>query len=47
MYYKTLKGIEAMIDVQKRIKDMIKIAKEANISIAEIEESILEANIND
>jgi len=41
-----LKGIEAMIDVQRRIKDVIKIAAEANTTITEMEEVILEASIN-
>ena len=45
-YHKTLKGIETMIDVQRWIKDIIKIAEEANMTIAEIEESILETSIN-
>jgi len=46
IYHKTLKGIEVMIDVQRRIKNVIKIAAEANMTITEIEEVILEASIN-
>ena len=46
MYHKTLKGIEAMIDVQKMLKDMKKIAEETNMTITEMEETILTASIN-
>ena len=46
IYYKMLKGLETMIDVQKQNKDMIKIAIEANMTIIEIEDSILKASIN-
>jgi len=46
LYHKTLKGIETMIDVQRMIKDMKRIAEEANTTITEIEGSILTASIN-
>ena len=46
MYHKMLKGIEAMIDMQRRVKDIMKIAAEANMTITEMEEVILEASIN-
>ena len=46
LYHKTLKGLEAMIDVQKQVRDMIKIAGKANIMMIEIEITILNANIN-
>ena len=46
LYYKTLKGIEAMINVQKMLKDMKKIAEETNMTITEMEETILTASIN-
>jgi len=46
LYHKTLKGIEAMIDVQKMLKDMKKIAEETNMTIIEIEGTILTASIN-
>ena len=46
LYYKTLKGIEAMIDVQRMVKDMKKIAEETNTTMAEMEEMILMASIN-
>ena len=45
-YHKMLKGIEAMIDVQRIIKDMKKLAGEANIMVTEMEGSILAASIN-
>ena len=41
LYHKMLKGIEIMIDMQKMVKDMKKIAEVANTMITEIEESIL------
>jgi len=41
-----LKGIEVMIDIQRQIKDIMKMAEEANTTIAEMEESIQEASIN-
>ena len=45
-YYKTLKEIEVMIDVQRWIKDIIKMAEETNTMIVEMKGSILEASIN-
>jgi len=35
-----------MINIQKQIKDMLKITAETNTMIIEIEDSILKANIN-
>jgi len=46
IYHKTLKGIEAMIDVQRAVKDMKKLAEEAGTTIAELEGTILMASIN-
>ena len=46
IYHKILKEIDAMIDVQKQVRDMMKIAAEANMTITEIEKVILKANIN-
>ena len=46
MYHKTLKGIEAMIDVQRAVKDMKKIAEEARTTVAEMEGTVLTASIN-
>ena len=46
LYYKTLKEIKIMIDVQRMIKDIKMMAEEANITITEIEESILMTSTN-
>jgi len=46
LYHKTLKGIEAMIDVQRAVKNMKKLAEEAGTTVAEIEGTILTASIN-
>jgi len=46
LYHKTLKEIEAMIDVQRTIKDMKKIAEETSTTVAEMEGTILSASIN-
>jgi len=45
-YYKILKKLEAMINVQKQIKEILKIAAETNMMITEIEDSILKASTN-
>ena len=45
-YHKMLKGIETMIDVQRIIKDMKKLAGEANTMVTEMEGSILATSIN-
>ena len=45
-YHKTLKGLEVMIDIQKQVKDIMKIAAEANMTITEMKETILKASIN-
>jgi len=37
LYHKTLKGIETMIDVQRMVKDIKRMVKEANTTITEIE----------
>ena len=46
MYHKTLKGLEAIIDVQRVIKDMKKLAEETSTTVVEIEGIILTASIN-
>jgi len=46
LYHKTLKRIEAMINVQRIVKDMKKMAEEMNMTIMEMEETILIASIN-
>jgi len=46
LYHKMLKGLEAMIDVQKQVREMMKMAEEANTTITEMEDTILKASIN-
>ena len=46
LYHKMLKGIEAMINMQRMLKDMKKIAEETNTTITEIAGTILTASIN-
>jgi len=46
LYHKTLKGIETMIDVQRMVKDIKRMAEEANITITEVKGSILMASTN-
>jgi len=46
IYHKILKGIETIIDIQRMIKEMKKIAEEANMTITEMEGSILIASLN-
>ena len=46
LYHKTLKGLEAMISVQKQVWDMMKIAEETNTMVMEMEGTILKASIN-
>jgi len=46
LYHKMLKGIEAMIDVQRAVKDMKKLVEEAGTTVAEIEGVILTISVN-
>ena len=46
LYHKTLKGVETMIDVQRMVKDIKKLAEKANTMITEIEGSVLMASIS-
>ena len=46
LYHKTLKRLEMMINVQRIVKDIKKLAKEANTTMLEVEGSILMASIN-
>ena len=41
-----LKGIEAMIDVQRMIKDMKKIVEKTSTTVTEMEGTILMASVN-
>jgi len=45
-YHKILKGLEAMIDMQRMIKDIKKLVEEANMMLTEAEGMILNASIN-
>ena len=46
LYHKTLKGLETMIDVQRLVKDIKKLAEKANTIMMEVEGSVLTASIN-
>ena len=46
LYHKILKRIEVMIDLQRMVKDIKRMAEEANTTIIEIEGSILMASTN-
>ena len=46
LYHKPLKELETMIDVQKQVQEIIKMAEEANTMIVEMEGTILKASIN-
>ena len=46
LYHKTLKGLETMIDIQRMMKDIKKLAEEANTTITEIEGTVLMVSIN-
>ena len=41
-----LKGIEVIIDIQKKVQDMIKTVGETHTTIIEIEQIILQVSIN-
>ena len=45
-YHKILKEIRTIINVQKQVQDIIKITREINIIITEIENTILKISIN-
>jgi len=46
MYHKTLKGLEAMIDVQRVMKNIKKLVEKASTTVVEMEGTILMASIN-
>ena len=46
MYHKTLKGLEAMIDIQRVMKDIKKLAEEVSTTVVEIKGTILIASID-
>ena len=45
-YHKTLKGLEVMIDMQRMIKNIKKLAEEANMTLTKAEGTILKTSIN-
>ena len=45
-YHKTLKGLEAMINIQRIMKDMKKLAEVTSMTVMEMEGTILMASIN-
>jgi len=46
LYHKILQGIETIIDVQRQVKNIMKMAEETNTTITEIERNILKASVN-
>ena len=46
IYHKTLKGLEMMIDMQGMIKNIKKLAEEANTTLTEVERIVLKTSIN-
>ena len=46
LYHKMLKGIEAMIDIQRMLKNIKKIAEETSTTVTEMEGTILTASVN-
>ena len=46
LHHKMLKGLETMIDVQRWVKNIKKLAEEANTTLMEVEGSVLMASIN-
>ena len=46
LYHKTLKRIKAIIDVQRMLKNMKKIAEEISTTVTEMEGTILMASVN-
>jgi len=46
LYYKTLKGLEMIIDVQRMAKDIKRLVEETNIILTEIEGMVLTTNIS-
>jgi len=46
LYHKTLKGLEMMIDIQRMVKNIKKLAEEANTILTEVKGTILTASIN-
>jgi len=41
-----MKGLEVIIDMQRQVREIMKIAGEANMTITKMESNILKASIN-
>ena len=46
LYHKMLKGLEAIIDAQRQVRDIMKIAEETNMMIIEMKGIIMKPSIN-
>ena len=46
LYHKTLKRLETMINIQRMMKDIKKLAEEVNTMITEMEGTVLTVSIN-
>ena len=46
LYQKMLKRLEIIIDIQKMVKDIKKLMEEANMTLTEVEGTIIAASIN-
>jgi len=46
LYHKTLKGLEMMIDVQRMVKDIKRLAEEANTTLTEMEGTVLTVSLD-
>ena len=46
LYHKTLKELKTMINIQKEVWNMMKIAEETNTTVMEMKKTILKASIN-
>ena len=46
VYHKILKRLETMINIQRQVWDMMKIAGETNTTIMEIKKTVLKVSIN-
>jgi len=46
IYHKTLKELDATIDMQRQVKNMMKVAAETNMTITEMKDTIFKASIN-
>ena len=47
LYHEMLKGLKAIIEIQRQVKEIIKIAGEINIMIKKMKETVLNTSINE